>query len=87
MNLTESCFIPGTTQVVSGTADGQAILWDQKDISNISVLAEKGHWAAIKYIKLHNSAINCITSAYKRFIITGGEEGSVRIFDLKVIIY
>jgi WD40 repeat protein len=30
---------------------------------------------------LHNSAINCITTAAKKYILTGGEDGFVKVYD------
>ena len=84
LQFTESVFLPSTTQAITGTASGEAVLWDQKSLSNISVTSNGGMRSAIKYIRLHNSSINTLTTAYQKFLITGGEEGSIRVFDMQV---
>jgi hypothetical protein len=47
----ETIFIPTTTQAITTTEDGELVIWEQKDLSNLSSLSEKGHRSAIKFMK------------------------------------
>ena len=77
--FTLSLFIPGTSQALTGTEDGDAVVWGEQ-----GVCAEIGTKAsdrkAIKLMRLHNSAITALTSV-SDFVVTGGAEGYVRLFD------
>ncbi|XJO78238.1 hypothetical protein BDV3_002714 [Batrachochytrium dendrobatidis] len=77
-----SNFLPSLNQAVSGTKDGEVIVWSDKSLDNLSIKLKKGHKEVVKFIKLHNSPINFITSFQDKFIITGGEDGYIKIFDL-----
>ncbi|EPZ34796.1 hypothetical protein O9G_005233 [Rozella allomycis CSF55] len=79
--LTESCFVESVGQIITGTSTGELIVWDQRNLKNISQKSEMGHRSAIKFIKLHNSSVNAILNVHRQFIITAGEEGSIKIFD------
>ncbi|KAJ3122053.1 Cilia- and flagella-associated protein 251 [Nowakowskiella sp. JEL0407] len=81
--FTSSTFIPGTSLALSATADGDVVVWGDRSLNNLSVKLQKGVKAAVKYVKLHHSAINCIITYDKKFIITGGEDGTVKVYDLQ----
>ncbi|KAI8920548.1 WD40-repeat-containing domain protein [Entophlyctis helioformis] len=79
---TFSTFIPSLGQAASATLDGDVVVWTDRSLNNLKVKLERGQKAAIKFVKLHNSAINFITAVADKFIITGGAEGHVKVFDL-----
>jgi WD40 repeat protein len=68
-------------QALSGTVDGDVVVWANKSLGNLSTSMGKGCYATIKLLRLHNSAINCITTAAKKYILTGGEDGFVKVYD------
>ena len=79
-DYTYSTFAPVTNDALTGTKEGDLIVWSNKSLNNLSIQLEKGNRSTVKFVKLHNSAINYIAS-YNHFILTGGDEGSVKIFD------
>ncbi|KAJ3415556.1 Cilia- and flagella-associated protein 251 [Chytridiales sp. JEL 0842] len=81
--LIQSTFIPTTHQSVTSTADGEVIVWTNRSLNNFSQELDKGKKAAIKFMKLHNGGINYITSINKKYMVTGGEDGFVKVFDLQ----
>eukprot|EP00842_Homolaphlyctis_polyrhiza_P001674 jgi/Hompol1/2507/HPOL_000062-RA len=76
---THSAFIPSLNQAVSGTLDGDVVVWTDRSLDNLNVKLERGQKAAVKFV---NSAINFITTVQDKFIITGGNEGFVKVFDM-----
>jgi WD40 repeat protein len=79
--FTHSTFVPEMGQALSGTVDGDVVVWANKSLGNLSTNMGKGCYATIKLLRLHNSAINCITTAAKKYILTGGEDGFVKVYD------
>ena len=77
--FTVSTFVPGTTQALTGTEDGDVVVWDEQGIS-----AEVGTKArdrkAVKIMRLHQQSILWL-STIGDFIATGGADGFVRFFD------
>lgn len=77
--FTVSSFVPGTTQALSGTEDGDVVVWDEQGMS-----AEVGTKArdrkAVKIMRLHHQAILWM-STVGDFIATGSADGYVRFFD------
>ncbi|KAJ3107825.1 Cilia- and flagella-associated protein 251 [Phlyctochytrium planicorne] len=78
-----SSFIPTTNQSVTTTADGDVVVWTDRSLNNLSIPLEKGKKAAVKFMKLHTGSINFLTTLNKKYIISGGEDGHVKIFDLQ----
>ncbi|KAJ3328660.1 Cilia- and flagella-associated protein 251, partial [Blyttiomyces sp. JEL0837] len=81
--FTCSAFIPTTKQSVTATTDGDVVVWTNRSLNNLSIELTDGKRAAVKFMKLHNGAINVVTTVYKKYIVTGGEDGFVKIFDLQ----
>ncbi|KAH6584921.1 hypothetical protein BASA60_000761 [Batrachochytrium salamandrivorans] len=79
---THSTFIPSLNQAMSGTVDGNVIVWAEKSLDNLDIKLDKGEKAAITFIKLHDSSINFITCITDKFIVTGGEDGFIKVFDM-----
>ncbi|KAL2912486.1 hypothetical protein HK105_208058 [Polyrhizophydium stewartii] len=79
---THSTFIPSLGQAASGTCDGDVIVWTDRSLDNLNLKLGRGQKAAIKFVKLHTSAINFITTVQDKFILTGGADGFVKVFDM-----
>ncbi|KAJ3038815.1 Cilia- and flagella-associated protein 251 [Rhizophlyctis rosea] len=80
-----SIFIPTEEgQALSATADGDVILWTDRSLNNLSVKMDRGRKAATKFLRLHNTGINVIKYVHDKYLITGGEDGFVKIYDLQV---
>lgn len=71
--------MPGTTQAVTGTADGDLVVWDHQGIS-VEVGTRPTDRKAVKLMRLHQSRLSFIASIGD-FIVTGGDDGHVRFFD------
>ncbi|RKO84258.1 WD40-repeat-containing domain protein, partial [Blyttiomyces helicus] len=83
--FTDSVFLPSAaSEAISSTADGEIVVWTNRSLNNLSVKLEKGKKAAIKCMKLHNGSINVLMTFNKKYIITGGEDGFVKIFDMQI---
>ncbi|KAL7749060.1 hypothetical protein RI367_005464 [Sorochytrium milnesiophthora] len=83
LHLTVSHFFPNTTSALSGTTEGDLILWDCFNIGNISIkAADKTHKSAVKFLHhMHTTAINVIEPMAGKYLATGADDGYVRIFD------
>ena len=66
------------------TADGDVIVWSDCSLNDLSKKLTRGDKAAVKIVRLHNAPINHISIAKSKYIITGGEEGYIKIYDLNV---
>lgn len=73
------CVRAGSTQAITGTVDGDAVVWDEQGVS-----AEVGTKAtdrkAVKLMRVHSSAVS-VLSTMGDFIVSGGADGFVRFFD------
>jgi WD40 repeat protein len=78
--------LPNKKGAVSVTADGDAIIWSDRSLNDLSKNLERGDKAAVKIVRLHNGPINHISIAKNKYIITGGEEGYIKIYDLNVML-
>ncbi|KAI9143989.1 quinon protein alcohol dehydrogenase-like superfamily [Paraphysoderma sedebokerense] len=82
--FTQSCFVPNTTQAVSATKEGDVVVYDCINIGNIASKQQKENKTAIKRINhLHSHAINTITTYDDKYIVTGGDDGFIRVYDLQ----
>ncbi|KAJ3394150.1 Cilia- and flagella-associated protein 251 [Lobulomyces angularis] len=81
LEFTYSIFLPEVDEAISGTKDGDVVVWANKSLNNLSQTLETGKRATIKCVKLHTGAINFITSVSKKYILTGGEDGFVKVYD------
>ncbi|ORY51113.1 WD40 repeat-like protein [Rhizoclosmatium globosum] len=82
--FTYSMFIPTKHQAITATVDGDVIIWANHSLNNLSMDLGKGKYACVKFMKLHQSAINYVTTIGDQYVVTGGEEGSIKIFDLQL---
>ncbi|KAI9100552.1 quinon protein alcohol dehydrogenase-like superfamily, partial [Phlyctochytrium arcticum] len=92
-----SAFLPTTSpdaigQAISCTGDGDIIVWTDRSLNNLSIQMERGKKAAMKQHsrsaltaarRLHNGPINALTIIQDKWLVTGGEDGFVRVFDLQ----
>lgn len=78
-DFTMSAFVPGSKQALTGTADGDLVVWDEQGIT-----AQMGTRAtdrrAMKLMRIHNQAITFL-SATGDYIVSGGADGHVRFYD------
>ncbi|KAJ3115568.1 Cilia- and flagella-associated protein 251, partial [Physocladia obscura] len=81
---TFSMFIPTKRQAITATVDGDVIIWDSHSLNNLSVELGIGKYACVKFMKLHQSSINFATTIGHNYIVTGGDDGSIKIFDLQL---
>eukprot|EP00873_Tetraselmis_striata_P037167 jgi/Tetstr1/457431/TSEL_004215.t1 len=77
--FTESAFIPNTTQAVTGTVDGDIIVWEQQGIS-AQIGTRATDRRAIKMLRIHHAPVRTVT-AWGVYVVTGADDGNVRFFD------
>ncbi|KAJ1548616.1 Cilia- and flagella-associated protein 251, partial [Cladochytrium tenue] len=75
-----SVFVPTTGQALTATTDGDVVVWAGRSLNNLSQELKDGQRAAVK---LHTSTIEVLTVANRQFILTGGHDGFVKVFDLQ----
>jgi WD40 repeat protein len=72
-----------TLQALTSTADGDVVVWEQEGGST-AVAGQQGQSQpgrrAVKIIRLHGAAIQHLSSIGD-FVVTGGADGLVRMFD------
>eukprot|EP00899_Mesostigma_viride_P015439 jgi/Mesvir1/23897/Mv10681-RA.1 len=88
--FTVSCFVPGTAKAVTGTVDGDIIVWDEWS-GRVGGPLDAASWAdgaetlmrkAIKILRIHHAPVLLLTAADK-YLVSGGQDGYVRFFDGK----
>jgi len=70
--FTQTVYLPDSSRAVTGTVDGDIVLWDQVYVADQSVRTTEKR--AAKIIRLHNSAINYLI-VYDKFVVSGGADG------------
>ena len=96
VEFTQTVFIPGSTQTVTGTADGNIIVWDISLImKDYSVPEERRR---IKMVNLMNTGAKTDPNSKKPnvsidilkiqgdYLVVGASNGSVRFYDFKYTI-
>ncbi|GIL72955.1 hypothetical protein Vretimale_4604 [Volvox reticuliferus] len=78
-DFVSSVFVPGTTQALTATEDGDLLVWDEQGIT-AQVGTSATDRRAIKLMRIHSSPITLL-STVGDFIVSGGEDGYVRFFD------
>jgi WD40 repeat protein len=80
-NFTQSVFIPGSTQAVTATEDGDLVLWDQVLLPALH--ARPTDRCAIKLLKLHDGHSISVVAVFDKFLVTAATDGFVRFYDFK----
>ncbi|KAG2448277.1 hypothetical protein HYH02_006861 [Chlamydomonas schloesseri] len=78
-DFVSSVFVPGTTQALTATTDGDLVVWDEQGIA-AQVGTSATDRRAIKLMRIHNCPITLLATVGD-FIVSGGEDGYVRFFD------
>ncbi|GBF88525.1 hypothetical protein Rsub_01240 [Raphidocelis subcapitata] len=74
-----SVFVPGSTQALTSTADGDVVVWDEQgQAAPIGTRASDRR--AVKIMRLHEKGIPFLGSI-GGFVVTGGADGLVRFYD------
>lgn len=80
--FTVSSFIPGTTQAVTATVDGDCLLWDQSMVGVTDGYGRASDRRAVKVVKLvaKGDSIEYMT-VIGRYLVCGSADGAVRFYD------
>lgn len=70
-------------QAVTGTRDGDIILWDKASAGTGPEAAPALNKRAAKVIRIHSSCITHL-SIVDKFLVSGAADGCVRFFDAKL---
>lgn len=82
--LTQSMFIPDSTQAITATLDGDLVLWDRSLIGLNEGYTRNTDRRAIKLIRLtsRKKAIRCL-QIFEDKLVTGSDDGAVRFYDFQ----
>jgi len=76
--LTQTVFIPNTTQAVTGTKSGQIVVWDMSFIMETDSNPEQRR--PIKIVQLVNTEATFLTTQGD-YLVVGSKDGAVRFYD------
>lgn len=79
--FTQSIFLPGGVRAVTGTMDGDIIVWEEVRMPETAARASDRR--ATKILRLHHAAITAL-STVEQYVVTGSADGFVRFFDPKL---
>lgn len=79
--FTQSAFVPRSTAAVTGTSDGDVVLWEEGVLSDPGARASDRR--ATKVLRIHSAAVRTLV-AQGPYLVSGGEDGFVRFFDSKL---
>jgi len=82
--FTQSAFIPGSRELMTATAGGDVVVWDESAL--LSPPDENGRMLrqAVKIVQLHEKGSINSLQALGSFLVSGGSDGFVRFYDLKL---
>jgi WD40 repeat protein len=75
-------FLPIAGHSCVGTSHGDVILLADRSLSDLGQRLPPGERCAVKILRIHNGAINTIM-VHKNIILTGGQDGVLKLFDLQ----
>jgi WD40 repeat protein len=75
-------FLPMSGNACLGTSHGDMILLADRSLSDLGHKLPPGERCAVKLLKIHNGAVNNIV-VHKKIILTGGQDGVLKLFDLQ----
>ena len=80
--LTQTVFIPGSTQAVTATDHGDILVWDISLI--VDGIAQPNERRLIKVVtfNLMNDPINILT-IHNEYLVTGNKDGSIKFYDFQ----
>ena len=77
--LPQTVFIPTSEQVVTGTDDGNIVVWDISLIVDDN--SEPEDRRAIKAVQLNNNVAINVLCLQDDMLVTGNQDGTVRFYD------
>lgn len=79
-SFTQSAFVAGTSLAVTGTAEGDVVLWGKAQSDKVTKETDR---VLLKVVRAHTGSVSCVTGVGP-YIVTGGLEGYVRFLDHKL---
>ena len=77
--LTQSVFLPQSTQAVTATAMGDIMVWDMSKI--VDGIAQPNERRLIKVVKLEQDSSINILAIHENYLVTGDSQGHVKFYD------
>ncbi|OEH78089.1 hypothetical protein cyc_01873 [Cyclospora cayetanensis] len=78
-DITTSVFIPQSTKALSGTTDGDVVVWNLSLI--LDGLSRPDERRAVSILKLRNACVTCLKTFQARWIVSGFSDGAVCFYD------
>ncbi|EER14990.1 hypothetical protein Pmar_PMAR023313 [Perkinsus marinus ATCC 50983] len=80
-DFTMTAFLPSTSQVATGTVDGDVVIWDHSLIAGSDPTSAR-HRRAVKVIRLAAQGVSLtVLKVHDDFIVVGSSDGAVRFYD------
>jgi len=76
--FTMTTFLPGTTQAVTATQDGDVLLWDQNSVGDKKNATDR---VAVKVVRISHKGGIQFLGVVGKLLVTGSDDGCVRFFD------
>lgn len=74
-----SVFVPGTTQALTATSDGDIVVWDEQGIT-AQIGTRATDRRAVKLMRIHSSSVTFLGTVGD-YIVSGGVDGFIRFYD------
>lgn len=81
--FTQTVFIPESTQAVTGTADGDIVLWDRSLVGLGDGFGRPTDRRAVKVLRLVPAGGATVLTVVDSYLAVGAADGSVRFFDFE----
>lgn len=82
-DFTVSVFVPETTKAISGTANGDVVVWELSSVLHGATKSDLLTRQAVQVMRLHMAPITCLAVCGAR-VISAGTDGLVRFYDRKL---
>ncbi|KAF4706208.1 hypothetical protein FOZ63_014983, partial [Perkinsus olseni] len=79
-DFTMTVFMPNTSQVATGTVDGDVLIWDYSLISDAGQSISRQR-RAVKIIRLTPDTSLNVLKVHQEFVVVGSADGAVRFYD------
>jgi cilia- and flagella-associated protein 251 len=76
---TKTVYIPGGETAVTGTEDGEILVWDQSVL--VSGIGDNNQKRLIKIVSLTSASINVLMTVDDTYLVCGDQKGTIRFYD------
>ncbi|KAL8424252.1 hypothetical protein Efla_002870 [Eimeria flavescens] len=78
-DITTSTFVPRSTKAITGTTDGDVVIWNLSLI--LDGLSRPDERRAVSILRLRNSCVMCLKTFKDQWIVAGFADGGISFYD------